>query len=318
MEESGWIRLLTDVGRKDEPGYYGNPRAELANESALRVIASRPVIARVTWQQQFLATLASHLPAGHAALDEAARGGLPLRAYDPVVVAEKLLEIRRFRGQPLLLREVSSQLFFEQSKALDGKEALIAALLEEQECPFPEAPIQVNVSLPVAAPFEGILFIENLTSFETLARRRPASSLNLALVFASGYRSVARRIRTRSGASVYFAAEAIGSLVERNRFTSWLRGDSLDLPVAYYGDLDYSGMEIIARLRATYPNAGAWVPGYDPMLQRLRSGGGHTPESAGKDGQRDPGTTGCPYADGQLLPEIRKRGKFVDQEVYEL
>lgn len=60
----------------------------------------------------------------------------------------------------------------------------------------------------------------------------------------------------------------------------------------------------------------AWQPGYAPMLKALLDGQGHSPEAADKKGQRSISTTGCRYADSQLVPALRAHGKYVDQELF--
>ncbi|MCW5573268.1 MAG: hypothetical protein KIT37_09580 [Steroidobacteraceae bacterium] len=85
--------------------------------------------------------------------------------------------------------------------------------------------------------------------------------------------------------------------------------------MAFYGDLDFSGLSILARLRGSFENTVAWQAGYDPMLAILENGGGHLPEAAKKGAQRDPLRTGCMYADDVLLPALRREGRFVDQEI---
>lgn len=75
---------------------------------------------------------------------------------------------------PLMLREVSSKLFWGMSKVLDSRTGLVAALLGVDECPFPESPIQLQVFLPPGG-FSGVLFIENLMSFEQAIRSRSLS-----------------------------------------------------------------------------------------------------------------------------------------------
>jgi hypothetical protein len=42
------------------------------------------------------------------------------------------------------------------------------------------------------------------------------------------------------------------------------------------------------------------------------------PSAADKQGQLSIGSTGCVYADEQLLPALRSTGAFVDQEVFTL
>jgi hypothetical protein len=48
-------------------------------------------------------------------------------------------------------------------------------------------------------PFQGLVLfvVENSTTFESLARRRPAATANLALIYASGHLCSAKRLRMR-------------------------------------------------------------------------------------------------------------------------
>ncbi|MEQ9509306.1 MAG: hypothetical protein RLN92_09695, partial [Alloalcanivorax xenomutans] len=66
--------------------------------------------------------------------------------------------------------------------------------------------------------------------------------------------------------------------------------------------------------RHSLPQLTAWRPGYEPMLLALEDAQGHGAEQAGKARQNDPGNTGCPYADQQLLPALRDCRRFLDQE----
>jgi hypothetical protein len=50
------------------------------------------------------------------------------------------------------------------------------------------------------------------------------------------------------------------------------------------------------------------------MIARLKSGDGHSPAESGKERQRLIETTGCPYADSELLPALKASQQFVDQE----
>jgi len=87
--------------------------------------------------------------------------------------------------------------------------------------------------------------------------------------------------------------------------------------VHFFGDLDHAGMQILASLREVFPQASAWRPGYAHLANVLIANGGHSPELAAKALQADPGGTGCPYADRELLPLLRKLGRFVDQKVFD-
>jgi hypothetical protein len=73
-------------------------------------------------------------------------------------------------------------------------------------------------------------------------------------------------------------------------------------------------MGILSGLRQRFGEVTAWETGYLPLLEQLRSGGGHTLEAADKQSQNDPGKVGCEFADQELLPAIREYGG-VDQEL---
>ncbi len=53
----------------------------------------------------------------------------------------------------------------------------------------------------------------------------------------------------------------------------------------------------------------------DKAPVKYENGRGHYPNMADKTEQKDPGLTGCTYADEKLLPAIRASGRFVDQEM---
>lgn len=215
--------------------------------------------------------------------------------------------------EPLLLREVSARQFWGQSKVLDNRQAMIATLLGLDECPFPESPIQLQVCLP-DKPFSGVLFIENLATFEKASRETTGRFDNLALVFTSGFKGSAKRLRTESGVSVYFAAHGNLTHQDCQRFCHWLIRDAEPLPIWFWGDLDYSGMQIIKSLRHSFEGLDAWQPGYQPMLDELLAGNGHEALAAKKSNQKPIDATGAEYADTSLLSAFTTIGKFLDQE----
>lgn len=230
---------------------------------------------------------------------------IPTRSLDDVLA--RFLSIRDLAGEPLLLREVSSRVFWGLSKVLDGRADVVAALLDGDECPFAEQPIVLNVHAPVEP--KAFLFIENHVAFERLRSGNDIGET--ALIFSSGFRGAAARLRRLNGCSAYYSrssgAEAVAAF-EQMLFST------ADIPVFFWGDLDYAGMAILASLRTIFPSAQAWRPGYDPMLARLKAGDGHSPAESGKERQRIIDTTGCIYADNELLPALRAHGTFLDQE----
>jgi hypothetical protein len=227
------------------------------------------------------------------------------RSVDEVLC--RFLSIRDIAGEPLFLREVSSRAFWGLSKVLDGRADVVAALLDCDECPFAEQPIVLNVHVPTEP--QAFLFIENHVAFERL---RTGDNLgDTALIFSSGFRGAAARLRKSNGCSAYYSRASMPSAV--STFEGMLFS-AVDVPVFFWGDLDYSGMAILASLRTIFPSAQAWKPGYDPMLERLRAGDGHSPTESGKERQRAIERTGCAYADEELLRALRATGRFLDQE----
>ncbi|OUM03023.1 hypothetical protein A8M77_08475 [Variovorax sp. JS1663] len=229
-------------------------------------------------------------------------------------VVARLNELPALKNEPLLLREVSSQLFWGMSKVLDKRQALVAALLELDDCPFPESPVQLQVFLPPVG-FRGVLFIENLMSYDRAMRSGSTALEGLALAYASGFKGSAQRMRTSDGCSLFFSDQGGDTRDLRDGFKAWLFGKGTQ-PAYFWGDLDWAGMRILAAMRASFPGLTAWQPGYAPMLAALREGQGHSPEAAEKQGQKALAHSSCPYADEQLAPALRDTGRFVDQELF--
>jgi hypothetical protein len=222
-------------------------------------------------------------------------------------VLSRFLSIRALAHEPLLLREVSSRVFWGLSKLLDGRGDAVAALLGTEECPFPEQPIVLNVHL-VQKP-TSFLFIENNVPFERLKQR--GDWPEMALIFSSGFRGAALRLRKIGGCSVYYSR---GSGTDAIAVFEEALFSNAYVPVFFWGDLDFSGMAILGSLRSVFPSAQAWRPGYEPMLARLMDGDGHSPAESGKERQRPVDRTGCSYADDALIPALSSCGRFVDQE----
>jgi hypothetical protein len=241
------------------------------------------------------------------ALARLAGSPIQIKGRSAEEVFARFLSIRELAQQQLLLREVSSRAFWGLSKVLDARADLIALLLGCDECPFPEQPIVLNVHIH-GVP-RSFLFVENHVSFERL---KASDALpHTAMIFSSGFRGAAARLRRPGGCSIYYSrasGESAISAFEEILFSF------ADVPVFFWGDLDYSGMAILKSLRSIFPSAQAWQAGYEPMLKRLTRGDGHTPIESGKEGQRVVEQVGCLYADSYLIPALQAHGCFVDQE----
>lgn len=312
LADWGWLAIKLDRAQPGQAPYQCNPRVNVLDEVALREAVNRPGRVRSAgelWRE----AVEEYLVASDATKLVVSRYRLEIPGHSAEDVVRQLNGLAGLADEPLLLREVSARLFWGLSKVLDGRQALVAALLGLEECPFPEMPVQLQVFLPPNG-FTGVLFIENLATFEQATRDGNGRYVGLALVYAAGFKGSARRLRSATGASVYFAAH--GSVEERqtSRFLAWLRAGAR-LPCWFWGDLDHAGMRILAALRGVFDDASAWEPGYGPMLVRLQAGQGHAAESGAKTGQQPIDRTGCAYADQQLIPELTTTGRFVDQEV---
>ncbi len=209
---------------------------------------------------------------------------------------------------PVTLRQLSARVFWGDSKVLDERGPLIAQLFPRLE--IRERPIVVAVHLPVSC--HGVLFIENQDTYAAAVAGSINAARELALVYASGFRSTAERIRRRSGALLHFAGPGEENL--RRAFEEWWfeQGPALGA-CRFWGDLDFSGMQILKTLRTRFADVGAWREGYEPMLEVLRARGGYMNNVSDAASQVDPLTTGCVFADDVLLPAIRQLGRL-DQE----
>ena len=308
---AGWAnigyRLHRRHGAREDRQPYMDVRWTDEVEDRVRAALGRPR-KQPTYGAKWRALVQSEL----ADWDDASR--LQLAASPIAVVGRQaeevfanFLSVRQMANEPLLLREVSSRAFWGLSKLLDGRGDAVAALLGTDSCPFPDQPIVLNVHIGQMP--EHFLFVENHVSFERLKGRTNLE--RVGLIFSSGFRASAARLRRNGGCSVYYTRDTPRGAAEA--FETMLFSTD-DVTTFFWGDLDFAGMAILASLRTTFPSARAWEPGYSPMLARLERGDGHSPAESGKERQRPIEYTGCLYADGILIPALRSTGRFLDQE----
>lgn len=309
----GLIALTPERAASSATGYDISPRLEVKDPERVRALVGRPErIKSVSelWREAVF----THLQGDDLAKKVVAGYCIELEGHSPAAIVQQINRLHsEAQNSGLLLREVSSRLFWGMSKVLDSREGLVAAVLGLDECPFSASPIQLHVMLPYGKPY-GILFIENITSFEKAIRSTATKYRGMALVFASGFKASAKRLRSMDGVSLFYSRRGSMESAEVAYFEEWLFQDT-QMPVYFWGDLDWAGMRILATLRESFGNVTAWQPGYEPMRESLLNGRGHQPEAADKQGQRPTAATGCSYADAQLLPLLDSLG-FVDQELF--
>ncbi len=273
-------------------------------EETLRRWLDRAPAERVmeTWRR----AVALHAQSFPGSCDLLLQRRIAIAGRDSAEIVAALARIGTLCG-PVTLRQISACAFWGDSKVLDERGDLIAALFPQLD--VIDRAIVVAVHLPQSV--HGILFIENQDTYTAATRGKPAQVQGHALVYASGFRSSALRIRTRSGALLHYAGA--GADDGRAAFERWwFEAGQPAGPCHFWGDLDFAGMQILKALRQRFGDVAAWQPGYQPMLVMLRQSGGYRGGSESR-GQIDPGTTGCVFADEVLLPAIREFGQL-DQE----
>lgn len=213
----------------------------------------------------------------------------------------------------ITIKQLSARSFWGDSKFLDGKEDVIHRIFPDQSHQILPRKILIEASIP--STISKILFIENLDTFLNLVDNRSTipSLAQAALIFSAGFKGSSARLREPGHVTFSYVSPLPESPLS-DFLNIWFMVSEERLPVYFWGDLDYSGMGILAALRKIFLTCQAWQPGYRAMLELTTLTLSHSLEDAGKDDQKDPIITGCNFADDILLPYMRETGKFLDQE----
>lgn len=288
-----------NIAAFDQPYDNAQLRLNPDAEDLLRDWLDRPRIdpLQQAWEQA-LATHSHRFTDSGAAL-LAARP--QIAGYTPEAMAAGFAAIGDHLDSTLTLREIAARCFRGDSKCLDQREELLRKLFGERAAAVSPRPLLLTAWAPPG--FTQLLIVENQDSFLRLAERPPPG---YALLYSGGFRASAGRLGSEHTRFAFLPGSDSGGFR-----ALWL---SEQLPVYFWGDLDFAGLGILKALRQSLPGLRAWKPGYRPMLALLEEGGGHCAEQADKRGQTDPAETGCGYCDRVLLPALRQCKRFVDQE----
>lgn len=303
LARTGLLSIRT-AKRGDLDPEWHNAKIAFApeSESTLREWLGRPAVPSrmVRWREAVQEQ--AHLFVCGLDMLASRRIALPGRSDAEVVAAlARLVHVRR----PATLRQLSALAFWGDSKVLDERGDLIAALFPGLQ--VRDRPIVVAVNIPERV--EGVLFIENQDNYSAAVDGELPASRALASVYLAGFRGTAARIRSRQGARLHFGGPGIERRPQFERW--WLEHGDAPGELFFWGDLDLAGMQMLKSLRQRFGDVTAWRPGYEPMLADLNAMGAASRASENR--QMDPGTTGCHYADEVLLPAIRALGSW-DQE----
>lgn len=281
-----------------------------AGEAIVRAWLNRPQ--KFRYQEEWIRAVTNKAALFADRADILANNPVRLTGKTAKEVVDAFANLGIFTEKYLTLRQISARAFWGHSKVLDGREELIASLFPSLT--IAPRPVLVHVRLPTE--FNDVLFIENLDSYLQAVNGQPIASQNLALVYTSGFRGSAERIRSASGASLHYHLATGYSQSATEKFERWwFNNQPLNGNLWFWGDLDFSGMCILKVLRQRFGDVRAWPEGYGALVDSIKRGGGHPADIADKNDQIDPGNTGCGYADNELLPLVRSTGRFADQEL---
>jgi len=317
------VQALSDEGLLELYGYkpvYGKAdyqlqprvRLRLESEEAVRNLIGaqrKGPSAQQLWREAVRAEFSNEG-------DLAERLGQRLITIPGRTAGDIVQRLRLLRDKPLpenlMLRQVSARLFWGDSKVLDERADLVALVLG-RESPYAETPIQLDVHLSDDS-FNAVLMVENPAAFIVACRELQKEPL--AILCTHGFKASAQRIRKVHGCAPFYRRMGEATLQAEKRFQDFLfSAQHGALPIFFWGDLDWEGLNILKSIREAFPVARAWQRGYTPMVKLLIEGIGHTPEQADKEGQREVDKTGCEYADSVLREALLSTGLFLDQEV---
>lgn len=305
-KEYGVISLQCAAPRTDREIYDGaGIRFNTDKEDLVRHWLNRPRIDPyvVSWNAA-LRERAEEFEDGGAAL---AKNIIRMGEVNARQIIDAFASMGRELERPVTLRALSARCFWGDSKFLDNREALVRTLYPSRSRYLITRPVLLNAYLP--ANLEQVVFVENQDSFLALSEQRRKG---LGVIYSAGFYGSAQRIRDKDMAVFCYLQSSDRESI--NTFEAWWLANDQAIPCYFWGDLDFAGMAILKALRKVFPTMEAWRPGYEVLLDLLSAGKAHSSANPNKGQQSDPITTGCVFADQVLLPQLRQRQGFVDQE----
>ncbi len=312
QQDHAVIRISPNKRRDPYAPEYAQARLTLQadGEATLRHWLQRPQGPPAL--QRWRKAVAARRPRFPGDTEKLAAHHITAPGQDDDAVIDAFIQLGAYAQKNLSLRQLSSRCFWGDSKFLDSREELIRELYPE--CVIRARPVMVSIFIPrCVEKIEGILFIENQDSYTSAVTGNPSVCKDLILVYAAGFKGSASRIRDADGVSLHYHGKA-DERAQQQLEDWWFKRRPCGWPVWFWGDLDLAGMAILKALKQRFSEIRAWPPGYRPMLESLRQQKGHSPSTAGKQAQQDPGVTGCEFADDVLLPALRRHQAYIDQE----
>lgn len=210
------------------------------------------------------------------------------------------------------IRQESARCFWGMSKVFDNKYELCKYfnLLDKPIL------LQIHVKTKNA---KDVLFIENLETFIACIESKNSVFDELILIFASGFKASAKRVRQKEGSKIFFSNTDLFDTKEKQEFLDWFySNDNEKREVYFWGDLDYSGISILNSLKDNFQNLKAWEKAYSLMVKKLELSEAHRPNMVDKQNQKTVTNSSCKYTNEELIPSLNKTNLFLDQEIIEL
>lgn len=224
-------------------------------------------------------------------------------------VIRRLKALAKVESGDKTLRELSANYFWGDSKFLESRSSdWLGKTLPQLH--IQDRKVEVNFYLPRS--YNQVLFVENLDTYHQLIQKQPVCINHYAIVYASGFRLSASRIREVNSVSLHQSRMSKGGIEAFESF--WFDKESVPMPSFFWGDFDFSAMAILKSLRSNFSNMQLWQPGYEAMKMQVEAERGHTVSLRDKHAQIDPNITGCDFADNIILPMLRQLQFCYDQE----
>ena len=193
-------------------------------------------------------------------------------------------------------KQESARCFWAMSKVFDDK--------NEFNNYFNLLPLAIHLTIHAKNRIiKDILFIENLDTFNSCCDSNTKVLDNMLLIYSSGYKTSAKRIRERSGSKMFFSNSEI--IENKNEFISWFyKENNLDFRTYIWSDLDYAGISILNSLKVNFTDLKAWEIAFDAMNKNLNKDLAHSPQMASKDKQKTIDSSLCLLLYSSLDPSL--------------
>ena len=210
------------------------------------------------------------------------------------------------------LRQESARCFWGMSKVFENHK-LLANYLKLNTMPIL---LQIHAK---SEEINTVLFIENLETFHSCIQSNNQVFKNTVLIYSSGYKASAKRVRQIDGSKLFFTNDCKFSNKSKEDFILWIYQEKeLDINTYFWGDFDFEGIGILAALKSNFKNLQAWQVAYNVMIKAIKANFGHTAKMSGKDKQKEPKETSCFYTDNILIPLLLEKKLFLDQEFVDI